>query len=163
MMADMTQDRRVTDLVQGPNHPAFSDGSRLLSALPSPVHEELGSGPSRPTGYKVMRIFPQSPLTAESRIMSAQSVRCPSPRPSKLRAVLAAVKAWPGDAEPAAPVQRRPALTAAARGAPPQSRSGRRNASVKQRNIRPLHREVRDNAPTLPLDPRPHTRTRLMA
>ena len=70
MMADMTKDRRVTVLIQGPNHPAFSDGSRLFAALPSPVHEELGSGLSRPTGYKVMRIFPQSLNTAESSVMS---------------------------------------------------------------------------------------------
>src|SRR5229473_1191511 len=70
MMADMTKDRRVTVLIQGPNHPAFSDGSRLFAALPSPVHEELGYGLSRPTGYKVMRIFPLSLPTAESSVMS---------------------------------------------------------------------------------------------
>ena len=75
MMADMTKDRRVTVLIQGPNHPAFSDGSRLFAALPSPVHEELGSGPSRPTGYKVMRIFPQSLHTAESSVMPHHSRR----------------------------------------------------------------------------------------
>src|SRR5713226_8610355 len=70
MMADMTKDRRVTVLIQGPNLPAFSDGSRLFAALPSPVHEELGYGLSRPTGYKVMRIFPLSLPTAESSVMS---------------------------------------------------------------------------------------------
>ena len=70
MMADMTKDRRVTVLIQGPNLPAFSDGSRRFAALPSPVHEELGYGPSRPTGYKVMRIFPLSLHTAESTVMS---------------------------------------------------------------------------------------------
>jgi len=66
----MTKDRRVTVLIQGPNHPAFSDGSRLFAALPSPVHEELGYGRSRPTGYKVMRIFPLSLHTAEPSVMS---------------------------------------------------------------------------------------------
>ena len=75
MMADMTKDRRVTVLIQGPNHPAFSDGSRLFAALPSPVHEELGYGLSRPTGYKVMRIFPQSLHTAESSVMPPHSRR----------------------------------------------------------------------------------------
>ena len=71
----MTKDRRVTVLIQGPNHPAFSDGSRLFAALPSPVHEELGYGLSRPTGYKVMRIFPQSSHTAESSVMPPHSRR----------------------------------------------------------------------------------------
>src|ERR1700730_16663649 len=70
MRVNMTKDRRVTVLIQGPNHPAFSDGSRLFAALPSPVHEELGYGRSRPTGYKVMRIFPLSLHTAEPSVMS---------------------------------------------------------------------------------------------
>ena len=65
----------MTVLVQGPKHPAFSDGSRCFSALPSPVHEELGSGLSRPTGYKVMRIFPLSSHTAESTVMSSHPRR----------------------------------------------------------------------------------------
>jgi hypothetical protein len=90
--ADVTQDRRVTDLVQGPNLPALSDGSRLLWALPSPVHEELGYGRSRPTGYKVMRCSPLPSLTAPSRITSAQSSRSTSRTP-KPRAVIAIVKA----------------------------------------------------------------------
>src|SRR3977135_1315849 len=74
-MADMTKDRRVTVLILGPHHPAFSDGSRLFAALPSPVHEELGYGRSRPTGYKVMRIFPLSLHTAEPSVMSPHPPR----------------------------------------------------------------------------------------
>jgi hypothetical protein len=92
MAADVTQDRRVTDLIQGPNLPALSDGSRLSWALPSPVHEELGYGPSRPTGYKVMRCSPLASLTAPSRITSAPSSRSTS-RAHKPRAVLTTVKA----------------------------------------------------------------------
>src|ERR1700685_1082137 len=75
MRVEMTKDRRVTVLIQGPKPPAFSDGSRLFAALPSPVHEELGYGLSRPTGYKVMRIFPLSLHTAESTVMPPHSRR----------------------------------------------------------------------------------------
>src|SRR3984893_619678 len=85
MRVNMTKDRRVTVLIQGPNHPAFSDGSRLFAALPSPVHEELGYGRSRPTGYKVMRIFPLSLHTAEPSVMSPHPRRTnplPAHRPS---------------------------------------------------------------------------------
>src|SRR5260370_17016723 len=95
MRADMTKDRRVTVLIQGPNHPAFSDGSRLLSALSSPVHEELGYGRSRPTGYKVMRIFPLSSHTAESSVMSLHPRRTnplpphTSPPPDSPRSIAA--------------------------------------------------------------------------
>jgi hypothetical protein len=65
----------VTVPVQGPNLAALLEGSRPLSALPSPVHEELGSGLSRPIGSKVMRIFPLSLHTAESTVMSAHPHR----------------------------------------------------------------------------------------
>src|SRR5712672_3385127 len=37
-----TQDRRVTAVTQGLEHPALSEGSRLFWALLSPVHERLG-------------------------------------------------------------------------------------------------------------------------
>jgi hypothetical protein len=77
----MTKDRRVTVLIQGPNHPAFSDGSRLFAALPSPVHEELGYGRSRPTGYKVMRIFPLSLHTAEPSSLHKQETPLDKPNP----------------------------------------------------------------------------------
>jgi hypothetical protein len=91
----MTKDRRVTVLIQGPNHPAFSDGSRLFAALPSPVHEELGYGRSRPTGYKVMRIFPLSLHTAEPSVMSPHphrtnplAVHTSSPPPDSPRSIV---------------------------------------------------------------------------
>src|SRR3981081_4901612 len=91
MRGNMTKDRRVTVLIQGPNHPAFSDGSRLFAALPSPVHEELGYGRSRPTGYKVMRIFPLSLHTAEPSVMS--------PHPHRTNP-LAVPRASPPDSPP---------------------------------------------------------------
>ena len=65
-------------------------------------------------------------------------------------------------AEFAAPTTRRPALTGAARGAPRELRSGRRNASVEQRNVTTpivacVVRGVCRTA-NLPLDTVPHTR-----
>ena len=65
-------------------------------------------------------------------------------------------------AEFAAPTTRRPALTGAARGAPRELRSGRRNASVEQRNVTTsivacVVRAVCRTA-NLPLDTVPHTR-----
>ena len=98
MMADVNQDRRVTGVIHGITLPVLSDGSRLFWALPSPVHEELGYGRSRPTGYKVMRCLPHSSFTARSRITSCRLRRDHSSRPRKPRAVLAAVKAWPANA-----------------------------------------------------------------
>jgi hypothetical protein len=98
MTADVNQDRRVTGVIQGTKIPVLSDGSRLFWALPSPVHEELGYGRSRPTGYKVMRWLPHSSFTARSRITSCRLCRDHSSRPRKPRAVLAAVKAWPMEA-----------------------------------------------------------------
>jgi hypothetical protein len=95
MTADVNQDRRVTGVIQGTTLPVLSDGSRLFWALLSPVHEELGYGPSCPTGYKVMRWLPHSSLTARSRITSCRLCRDHSFRTRKPRAVLAAVKAWP--------------------------------------------------------------------
>jgi hypothetical protein len=87
----------VTGVIHGITLPVLSDGSRLFWALPSPVHEELGYGPSCPTGYKVMRWFPHLLFTARSRITSCRLCRDHSSRPRKPRAVLAAVKAWPGN------------------------------------------------------------------
>jgi hypothetical protein len=57
MTADVSQDRRVTVLNRGHKPPALTEGSRLDWALPSPVHERSGYRASRPTGYKVMRLF----------------------------------------------------------------------------------------------------------
>jgi hypothetical protein len=99
MMADVIQDRRVTEPAPGLTHPAFVDGSRLYWALPSPVHEGLGVRAVRPTGYKVMRCSPHASSRPSSRITtSCRSLRDPSSRPLNVRAVLAALKAWPGNA-----------------------------------------------------------------
>jgi len=87
----------VTGVTQGIKLPVLSDGSRLFWALPSPVHEESGYGPSCPTGYKVMRCLPYRSFTARSRITSCRLCRDHPSRPRKPRAVLAAVKAWPGN------------------------------------------------------------------
>src|SRR5262249_2637597 len=134
MTADVNQDRRVTGVTQGIKLPVLSDGSRLFWALPSPVHEELGYGPSCPTGYKVMRCLPYRSFTARSRITSCRLCRDHPSRPRKPRAVLAAVKAWPGNLLVCGSITATASLTAAARGASANSRSGRRNASVEQRN-----------------------------
>src|SRR5438128_2366157 len=55
MMADVSQDRRVTVVIQGSKYPALSERSRPCWALPSPVHERSGYRALCPTGYKVMR------------------------------------------------------------------------------------------------------------
>src|SRR5882672_6527817 len=60
MTADVTQDRRVTEPGLGSSDSALVDGSRLFWALPSPVHERLGYGSPRPTGYKLMRSLPHA-------------------------------------------------------------------------------------------------------
>src|SRR5260370_28272684 len=76
----------------------FVDGSRLCWALLSPVHERSGYRahvPDRIQGDAVL--LPHSTFTAQSRITSRRSARDQSPRPSKPRAVLAVVKAWPGE------------------------------------------------------------------
>ena len=96
MTADVNQDRRVTALIQGIKIPVLSDGSRLLWASPSPVHEELGYGPSCPTEYKVMRCLPRS-FMARFRITSCRLRRDHPSRPRKPCAVLTAVKAWPAN------------------------------------------------------------------
>lgn len=98
MTADVNQDRRVTGVTQGTTLPVLSDGSRLFWALASSMHEELGFGPACPTGYKVMRCFPHSSFTARSRITFCRPHRDQSSRPMRPRAVLVAVKAWPGNA-----------------------------------------------------------------
>ena len=138
MMADVIQDRRVTEPAPGFTHPAFVDGSRLCWALPSPVHEGLGVRALRPTGYKVMRCSPHcsswpnpgsrrlAAHYATLRLASATLARCSLPSRHGLATPELAVRA-----------QRRPALTAAARGAPRQSRVGtKKRLSVEQRNSR---------------------------
>ena len=59
--------------------------------------------------------------------------------------VLAAVKAWPVGAEPAAPPQRRPSLTAAARGVTPP-----RQVGTKKRPSGRTKKPTRKNSTTVP-------------
>jgi hypothetical protein len=100
MTADVHQDRRVTVPTRGSTYPAFVDGSRLYWALPSRVHEGFWFWASSPTGYKVMRCFSACFITAQSRTTTSRRSFCrdPSLRPRNSRALLAAVKAWPGSA-----------------------------------------------------------------
>src|SRR5512134_3674875 len=97
MMADVTQDRRVTEPGLGSSDSAFVDGTRLFWAFPSPVHERPGSGPPHPTGYKLMRCLPHaasrpSPvnhvmlLTARADIVRSESLAPASPPSRPLRA-----------------------------------------------------------------------------
>ena len=92
MAADATKDRRVTDLIQGPDHPALSDGSRLLWALPSPVHEELGFRACAPDRIQGDAVLPHPSLTAQSSLTAAAMTSLNVPTP-KSRAVLTTVKA----------------------------------------------------------------------
>ena len=95
MTADVTQDRRVTVPTQGP-HTVFVDGSRLCWALPSSVHEGLGFraiAPNRIQGDAVL--LPHAsygPVQDHVLPLIARPI-VPTRKP---RAVLAAVKAWPG-------------------------------------------------------------------
>jgi hypothetical protein len=114
MMADVTQDRRVTVPNRGLNPTAFVDGSRLFWALLSPVHERLGYrvlAPDRIQGDAVA-----SALHIHGPVQDHVSSFISRPIvPTHQRStVLAVVKAWPGKVEPGAPVQRRPVLTTAA-------------------------------------------------
>ena len=153
MTADVTQDRRVTEPGLGSSDSAFVDGSRLFWALPSLVHERSGSGSTHPTGYKLMRCLPHTAsrpnpgnhamlVTSRANISRSKSLAPGSPWSRPLRA--------------ASGGGQRPALTAPAPDAPTQSRSGRRNASVEQRNsptrIIPADQGVRRNDLILPLD-----------
>src|SRR5882757_7367834 len=89
-----TQDRRVTEPGLGSSDSAFVDGSRLFWALPSPVHERLGSGSPHPTGYKLMRCLPHNNVTAQSRMSRHPAHRAHRNVPiRKPRASLDAVKA----------------------------------------------------------------------
>src|SRR5215475_12490001 len=79
MTADVSQDRRVTVLVQGSKRPALSEGSRLCWALPSPVHERSGYRASHPTGYKVMR---SSRIVIHGPVLASARKIAPNKRPS---------------------------------------------------------------------------------
>ena len=98
MMADVIQDRRVTEPAPGFTHPAFVDGSRLYWALPSPVHEGLGVRALRPTGYKVMRCSPHCssrPSPGLRRLAAHYATLHPAS--ATFAPGAAAVKAWPGN------------------------------------------------------------------
>ena len=145
MTADVNQDRRVTGVIHGITLPVLSDGSRLFWAFASPVHEELGYGPSCPTGYKVMRCFPHSSFTAQSRITSRRS-RSQSSRSSSLAPCSPSSRRGLAKAELAASAERRPALTMAARGAAAGSRSGRRNTLGRTKKLLRLPNRVHRHA-----------------
>jgi hypothetical protein len=78
-------------------HTAFVDGSRLCWALPSLVHEGLGYRATEPDRIQGDAVLPHALFVAQSRITSYRSSRpiVPTLQP---RAVLGAVKAWPGPA-----------------------------------------------------------------
>jgi len=116
--------------------------------------KDQGTEPPCRTGYKVMRCFPHSSFTAQSRITSRRRSRDPSSRPSSLAPCSPPSRRGLATVELAAPAQRRPALTAAARGAPAGSRSGRRNALGRTKKLTRRHpsRCTRSPLPCLPLD-----------
>src|SRR6202171_783520 len=100
---------------------------------------KLAEGPVRGSRHAVARLAPSS--------RDPQSLAPCSPPSRPLRA--------------ASGGGLRPALTAAALGAPSRPRSGRRNTSVEQRNS--SHREKADEGKSIdpvaiPLDTKPHTR-----
>src|SRR5207245_5749659 len=127
---------------------------RLFWALLSPVHERVGYRALAPDRIQGDAVLPHSSFTAQSRITFRRPCRAPTPRPSSLAPGSPPSRRGLATVELVVPAQPRPALTAAARGAPPHSRSGRRNASVEQRNspgpIPPADRGARGD--TLPLD-----------
>ena len=136
MTADIIQDRRVTVPTRGFTDPASVDGSRLYWALPSPVHEGLGVRAFSPTGYKVMRCSPHSSSRPSpgSRCLPAHCATL-RPEPSTLAPCSPQSRHGLSTAVVAVPTQRRPALTAAARGAPRELRVGtKKRLQVEQRN-----------------------------
>src|SRR5438132_1038957 len=140
MTADVTQDRRVTVPTQGV-HTVVVDGSRLFWAFLSPVHERLGYRALVPARIQGDAVFPHSSLTAQSRLTSRRSSRDQSSRPSSLAPGSPPSRRGLARGELAARAQRRPALTAAARGAPAGSRSGRRNGLGRTKKLTRLLQE----------------------
>jgi hypothetical protein len=153
MTADMTQDRRVTVPNRGANHTVLVDGSRLFWASLSSVHERLGYRVLAPDRIQGDAMFSHASFTAQSRIMSRRSFRDQSSRPSSVAPCSPPSRRGLARLEFAAPAQRRPALTAAARGAPAGSRSGRRNGLGRTKKLGFQGRGVRCNA--CPLIPQP--------
>jgi len=114
----------VTATGLGSSHPALRRWVPSLVGLPSPVHERSGSGPQRPTGYKLMRSLPHAASRPSRGITSARSARANTSRPRTSR------RAPP----PSRPLRAasggglRPALTAAAlaRNRQPSAPAGKR-------------------------------------
>jgi hypothetical protein len=143
----MTRDRRVTVLVQG-LAPALSDGSRLLWAAPSSLHEELGYralAPDRIQGDAARPRFDK----AQSGIMSARSGPV-SLRPERVSLAPRSPPSSP--LRVASGGDLRSGLTAAARRVPTPVLGTKKRSSLEQRNSGAL--------PSHPLDTKPHTRTR---
>jgi hypothetical protein len=117
MTADAIPDRRVTVPAPGFD-PAFVDWSRLHWAFPSPMHEGFWCRASRPTGYKVMRCFPHlayGPVQDRQR----RTAYCATLRPRPRYSCTCSLPSRRGlsTVESVVRTPRRPALTAAARGA----------------------------------------------
>jgi hypothetical protein len=128
MTADVTRDRRVTVPILGFTNTAFVDGSRLFWALPSLVHEGLGHRAIEPDRIQGDAVLPHAGITAQSRD-HVLPLSLPPIVPTRNRAPgLPPSRRGLAKVEPAALVQRRPALTAAARGAP-----GRIEVGTKKR------------------------------
>ena len=144
-MADVIPDRRVTVPNRG-LHPAFVDWSRLYWALPSSMHEGFWFRASRPTGYKVMRCFPHvayGPVQDQRRRAAHRALFAPD-RASFAPCSLPSRHGLP-TSELVARTQRRPALTAAVRGAS-ETLAGRdeetapgRTKKLTQRETHPMH------------------------
>src|SRR5580658_1722956 len=144
----MTRDRRVTVLVQG-LAPALSDGSRLLWAAPSSLHEELGYralAPDRIQGDAARPRFDK----AQSRIMSARSGPV-SLRPERVSLAPRSPPSSP--LRVASGGDLRSGLTeGCARRVPTPVPGTKKRSSLEQRNSGALQSH--------PLDTKPHTRTR---
>lgn len=117
--------------------PAFVDWYRLYWALPSPMHEGLRVRALCPTGYKVMRCSPHA-SSAQSRIKTSCCWLRDFDRPDASTLAPCSPPSRRGlfRAELAASAERRPALTAAARGASRYLWVGtKKRPQAEQRNL----------------------------
>jgi len=132
----------VTVTHPGSTHTVLVDGSRLCWALPSPVHEGLGYRAFVPDRIQGDAVFPACVIHGPVQDHVSPSIARPIAPSIKCRAGLAAVKAWPGYDEPAAPAQCRPSLDRGCARRSTGSRSGRRNALGRTKKLkRPLPKE----------------------
>ena len=156
MTADVTQDRRVTERRHGSSDSAFIDGSRLFWALPSPVHERLGSGSPHPTGYKLMRCLPHEPRHGPVQdVTSSHSQRAPKRSDQE---VSRHARRRQGRYAPPPAVALWPALTAAALGAAVNHRNARATPSASRSTITTMSKACPDQSS--PLTTTPHTSLR---